>query len=236
MTGHQGSLRPSVKCKLVHGASSSRATCAKNTSSKDSSLMLTISDDDEALRAKCEAAMTDFDYNLAVVALREKIFTLSSEAREHKANLDRMMLESKKWVCYQVSLSTLESKVASLKVEKTRLEAVEASLRQEFDDVKCDRMEVASKTKVKDYLPSYKKEHTKAGNDLATATFPFLSEDVVDPLASIEALLSKKPATLQRPALSRNQAPVPSSQKDTSFSALVSKPMSHPPVVSSAKL
>nr|GEU39096.1 hypothetical protein [Tanacetum cinerariifolium] len=37
--------------------------------------------------------MMDFDNNAAVVALREKISTLSSEAKEHKANLDRMMLE-----------------------------------------------------------------------------------------------------------------------------------------------
>ncbi|GKG59854.1 hypothetical protein Tco_0607482, partial [Tanacetum coccineum] len=41
----------------------------------------------------------------------------------------RMILESEKWAGYQVSLSTLESKVASLEAEKTRLEAVKASLR-----------------------------------------------------------------------------------------------------------
>nr|GFB11655.1 hypothetical protein [Tanacetum cinerariifolium] len=44
----------------------------------------------EGLKAKCEAAMTDFDNNPAVVALRKKISTLSSEAKEHKANLDRV--------------------------------------------------------------------------------------------------------------------------------------------------
>ncbi|GJV60258.1 hypothetical protein Tco_1466358 [Tanacetum coccineum] len=149
----------------------------------------------EALKAKCEAAMTNFDNNLVVVPLREKISTLSSEAKEHKAKLDWMMLE---------------------KAKKARLEAVEASLRQEVDDVKRDRMELVSKVvpyiamelvvemkepfdmmKVKGYRPPYKKAHTKAGNDLAIATFPFLFEVVADPSMSIEALLSKKPSILQ---------------------------------------
>ncbi|GJY66973.1 hypothetical protein Tco_0469211 [Tanacetum coccineum] len=207
----------------------------------------------------------------------------ANEAKEHKANLDRMMLESKKWAGYQVSLSTLESKVVSLEAEKARLEVVEASLRQEVDDLKRDRMEVVSKvvpyiamelvysdelgrivgklvssavfygrcaafeevyemkepfdlTKVKGYRPSYKKEHTKAGNDHATATFPFLSEVVAVPSASIKTLLSKKPPMLERPTPSRTQAYLPSSQKATPSSAPVSKPMSPPTAVSSAKL
>ncbi|GKD55717.1 hypothetical protein Tco_1289104 [Tanacetum coccineum] len=82
----------------------------------------------EELRTKCEAAMTDFEKNPTVVAMREKMSTLSTEAKEHKANLDRMMLESQKWAGYQVSLSALESKVASLEAEKARLEAIEVSL------------------------------------------------------------------------------------------------------------
>ncbi|GJX38605.1 hypothetical protein Tco_0251908 [Tanacetum coccineum] len=47
--------------------------------------------------------------------------------------------------CYQVSLSALDSKVASMEAEKARLEAVEVSLRKEVDDVRWDRMEVVSK-------------------------------------------------------------------------------------------
>ncbi|GKB67274.1 hypothetical protein Tco_0928686 [Tanacetum coccineum] len=207
----------------------------------------------------------------------------ANEAKEHKANLDRMMLESKIWSGYQVSLLTLESKVASLKAEKARLEVVEASLRQEVDDLKRDRMEVVSKVvpyiamelvhsdelgmiigklvspavfygrcatfeevsemkepfdliKMKGYRPSYKKEHTKAGNDHATATFPFMSEVIADPSASIETLLSKKPPMLQRPTPSRTQASMPSSQKATPSYVHVSKPMSPPAAVSSAKL
>ncbi|GJX66717.1 probable xyloglucan endotransglucosylase/hydrolase protein 30 [Tanacetum coccineum] len=99
----------------------------------------------EGLRVKCEAAMTKFEKNPVAVALREKISALSIEVKEHKLNLDRMMLESQKWSGYQQSLSTLESKVTSLEAEKARLEAVEMSLRKEVDELKQDRREVVSK-------------------------------------------------------------------------------------------
>ncbi|GJQ95755.1 hypothetical protein Tco_0006894 [Tanacetum coccineum] len=193
------------------------------------------------VEAKCEAAMADFDNNAAVNVLREKIPALSGEVKEHKASLERMLLENKKWAGYQVSLSALESKVASLEAEKARLEASELSLHQEVENVKRDKVEVVSKvvpyaamelvhsdelgrlvgklasasvfydrcaafeefskmkepfdlSKVKGYRSSYKKEHNKARNDLMTATFPFLSEVVVDPSAPIDDLLSKKAA------------------------------------------
>nr|GEX01249.1 hypothetical protein [Tanacetum cinerariifolium] len=169
------------------------------------------------LRSKCEVVMTDFKKNPTVVAIREKIYTLSIKAKEHKANLDRML-----W-----------------------LEAVEASLKKEVDYVKRDKMEVVLKVvpyaalklvhsdelcrlagklvssailyrrcdafeqvadmkepfdllKVKGYRPSYKNEHTQAGNELATTSFPWLSEFIVDPSLPIEVLLSKKPPALQR--------------------------------------
>ncbi|GJV27895.1 hypothetical protein Tco_1384343 [Tanacetum coccineum] len=203
----------------------------------------------EGLQAKCEAAMTDFDKNLVVLLLREKMSSLAAEAKEHKGNLNRLMLESQKWSGYQVSLSELESKVASLEAEKANLEATEASLSQEIKEVKHDKREVVYKvvpyacmellhsdelgrlvrklvslaitfgscrayeqvariarmnepfdlSKVKGYCPSYEKEHTQASNDLATATFSWLNEYVADASASVEALLSKKPPTLQKP-------------------------------------
>ncbi|GJQ98659.1 UBN2 domain-containing protein [Tanacetum coccineum] len=77
----------------------------------------------EGLRVKCEAAMTDFEKNPTVVALLEKIYALSIEAKEHKLSLNRMMLET----------------------EKARLEAVEVSLWKEVEELKQDRREVVSK-------------------------------------------------------------------------------------------
>ncbi|GKB97542.1 hypothetical protein Tco_0983679 [Tanacetum coccineum] len=197
----------------------------------------------EGLRVKCEATMTQFEMNPVVVALREKIYALSTEVKEHKLNLDRMILESQKWVGYHQSLSTLESKVTSLEAEKARLEVVEVSLRKEVEGLKQDRREVVSKvvpyaaielvhsddmgslvgrlvssailygrcrayeqvadmkepfdlSKVKGYRSSYKKDHTQANNDFATAAFPWLDEFVVDSSAPIEVLLSKKPPSL----------------------------------------
>ncbi|GKC32932.1 hypothetical protein Tco_1040226 [Tanacetum coccineum] len=172
--------------------------------------------------------------------------SLAAEAKEHKGNLDRLMLESQKWSGYQVSLSALESKVASLEAEKANLEATKASVSQEIEEAKNDKREVVYKgvpyacmellhsdelgrlvgklvslaitfgrcrayeqvarmnepfdfSKVKGYRPSYKKEHTQASNDLATAIFSWLNEYVADASASVEALLSKKPPSLQKP-------------------------------------
>ncbi|GJT38718.1 putative reverse transcriptase domain-containing protein [Tanacetum coccineum] len=225
------------------------------------------------LRVKCEAAMAEFDKNPVVLALREKISSMTADVKEHKGSLYRMMLESQKWEGYQVTLSTLDLKVDSLEVEKARLEAVEASLCREVEELKQDIRDVVSKvvpyaaielvhsdelgrlvgtlvssaityghcrayeqvvvlkepfdlSKAKGYHSSYKKEHTQASNDFATTTFPWLDEFVSDATAPIEALLSKKPPALQKPAPSRTQMPMPSSQKATPSSNLSSNPMS----------
>ncbi|GKF78538.1 hypothetical protein Tco_0234106, partial [Tanacetum coccineum] len=90
-------------------------------------------------------------------------------------------------------------------------------------------------SKVKGYCSSYKKDYIQANNDLATATFPWLDEFIADPSAPIEALLSKKPPSLQRPALSRTQVFLPSSKRANPSSILVSNPMSPPANVSIVK-
>ncbi|GJR38507.1 hypothetical protein Tco_1214191 [Tanacetum coccineum] len=237
----------------------------------------------EGLRVKCEAAMTEFEKNPVVVALQEKIYALSTEVKEHKLNLDKMMLTSQIWAGYQQSLSTLESKVTSLEAEKARLEVVEVSLRKEVEELKQDRREVVSKvvpyaamelvysddmvslvgrfvssvilygrcraydqvadmkepfdlSKVKGYRSSYKNDHTQARNDFSTATFPWLDEFVADPSTPIEVLLSKKPPSLQRHVPSRTQVPLPTSQRATPSSTLVSNTMSPPADASVAKL
>ncbi|GJT58640.1 hypothetical protein Tco_1002173 [Tanacetum coccineum] len=87
-------------------------------------------------------------------------------------------------------------------------------------------------SKVKGYWSSYKKEHTKARNDLATTTFPFLSKVVADPSTPIEVMLSKKPQSLQRPAPTRTLAPTPLTPftQVTPATALISKLLSPLPV------
>ncbi|GJU04199.1 hypothetical protein Tco_1114537 [Tanacetum coccineum] len=199
----------------------------------------------EELRVKCEAAMAEFDQNLAVLTLREKISSLTADVKEHK------------------------------EAEKDRLEAVEVSLRREVEELKQDRGDVVSKvvpyatmelvhsdklgrhvgtlvsstitygrcrayeqvaamkepfdlSKAKGYRSLYNKEHTQASNDFATAMFHWLDEFVADVAASIEVMLSKKPPMLQNPAPSRTQIPMPSSQKATPSSTSSSNPMSPP--------
>ncbi|GJU63077.1 hypothetical protein Tco_1244912 [Tanacetum coccineum] len=178
----------------------------------------------ERLRAKCEAAMAEFDQNPAVLALQEKISSLSVEVKEHKGNLDRMMLESQKWSGYQVTLLALESKVTSLEADKARRDVVSkvvpyAAIELVHSDelgrlvgklvssaitykrcIAYEQVAAMKKpfdlSKVKGYRSSYQKEHTQAGNDFATTTFPRLDEFVEDAAAPIEALLSKKPLIL----------------------------------------
>nr|GEV90769.1 hypothetical protein [Tanacetum cinerariifolium] len=143
---------------------------------------------------------------------REDICSLSTKVKKHKLNLDRMMLESQKWAGYQQSLSTLESKVTSLKAEKERLEAVEVSLLKEVEELKQDKREVVSK--VVPYVAMELVHSDDIGSlvgKLVSSAIVYgrcwaleqLDEFVADPSAPIEALLSKKPSTLQRPAPSR---------------------------------
>nr|GEY39165.1 hypothetical protein [Tanacetum cinerariifolium] len=136
------------------------------------------------LRAKCEAAMADFNNNLAVNVLREKITALFGE-------------------------------VASLEAEKARLKAVETSLRQEVENVKHDRAELVSSAVFYGRCAAFE-EVTKIKE-------PF---DLSKVKALVEALLSKKPPTLQCTTQTRTHAPAPSSQKATTSSTPVSKPQS----------
>ncbi|GJT15657.1 hypothetical protein Tco_0874363 [Tanacetum coccineum] len=213
----EGSSRPPMKRKLAPGSSSSFATRSKASSSKDDTPFLAVSDDDEGLPDVIEKIRRECD----VMEERERAW--EEECKELRSKCEAAMTNFEKNPCV-VSLSALESKVASLEAEKARLEAVEASLKKEVDDVK-----------LKGYCPSYKKEHTQAGNDLATATFSWLLEFVSDPSAPIKVLLSKKPPTLQRPVPSKTQVLVPSSQRAIPSSAPASNLMSPHAAISSVK-
>ncbi|GJV06759.1 hypothetical protein Tco_1344415 [Tanacetum coccineum] len=59
--------------------------------------------------------------------------------------------------------------------------------------------------KMSGYQPSPKEEYDQAGDALANASYPFLAEYVINPYASLEQLLSKKPPLL-RPTLSRSHS------------------------------
>ncbi|GJU89692.1 hypothetical protein Tco_1302115 [Tanacetum coccineum] len=201
----------------------------------------------EEFKAKCKAAMTDFDKNPAVNVLHGKITSLSREVKEHRVNLDRMLPESQKWSGYQLDRAEVVSKVMpyvamelvnSDDMGKLVAKLVSASILygqfHPFEKV-VNIIEPFDITKVKGYRSSYKQEHTRAGNELATATFPFLTDVVADPHASVEALLSKKPRVLQRPASTRTHVLASSvpSQKATPSPALMSPPSQITPVATS---
>ncbi|GJV04479.1 hypothetical protein Tco_1338048 [Tanacetum coccineum] len=171
------------------------------------------------------SAMAEFKQNPIVLALQEKISSLTVDVKEYKGNLDRMMLESQKWACYLSALAfqplsrRLVGTLVSSAITYGRCRAYEqvAAMNEPFD-----------LSKAKGYRSSYKKEHTQASNDFATAMYPWLDKFVADAAAPIEALLSKKPPTLQKPSPSRTQMPVPSSQKATPSSTPSSNPISPP--------
>nr|GEW80558.1 retrovirus-related Pol polyprotein from transposon TNT 1-94 [Tanacetum cinerariifolium] len=165
----------------------------------------------EGLRVKCEATMTDFE-NPIVVALKEKTSSLSTKAKEHKLSLNRLeaievslqkeveeLKQDRREVVSKVvpyavmelvhsdDMGSLVGKLVSSAIVYRRCRAFEqvASMKESFD-----------LSKVEGYRSSYKKDHTQASNNLATATFPWLDEFMADPSAPIKAFLLKKPQTL----------------------------------------
>nr|GEW58212.1 hypothetical protein [Tanacetum cinerariifolium] len=68
--------------------------------------------------------------------------------------------------------------------------------------------------------------NTKIFNELIDVVNDPKTRGVIDVAAPIEAMLLKKPPMLQKPALSRTQVPVPSSQKATLSSTPSLNPLS----------
>nr|GEY63440.1 hypothetical protein [Tanacetum cinerariifolium] len=148
---------------------------------------------------------------------------------------------------YQANVSSLESQLVSLEAEKAQLEAVKVSLLKEVDDARRDMMEVVSK--VFPYV-AMKLIHTddlgilvgklvtsaivygrcKAFEQVVAMKEPFDLTKVkgYHPSASVEVLLSKKPPSIQKPASSKTQSLVASSQKATPSFVPSSNTMSPP--------
>ncbi|GJY73941.1 hypothetical protein Tco_0478372 [Tanacetum coccineum] len=130
--------------------------------------------DCEELKAKCEATMADFDKNPTVNVFREKIVSLSGE----NAKLDRAKVVSK--VVPYMAMELVNSDDMGRLVAKFVSASILFGRCQVFEEV-ARMKEPFDITKVKGYRSSYKQEYTRARNELATATFPFLTDVVVDP-------------------------------------------------------
>ncbi|GKD10489.1 hypothetical protein Tco_1190174, partial [Tanacetum coccineum] len=151
----------------------------------------------EGLSVKCEAAMTEFKKNPAVVALREKISALYTkvtflEAEKARLKAVEVALQNEveeikqdrrevvlKVIPYAMMELVHGDDMGSL-VGKLVSSAIVYGICRAFEQV-ADIKEPLDLSKVKGYRSSYKKDHTQARNDLATATFPWLDEFVADP-------------------------------------------------------
>ncbi|GKC62318.1 hypothetical protein Tco_1094916 [Tanacetum coccineum] len=250
-----GSSRPLVKRKLASMSSSSRVVHAKKSTSKDDDPILSISDDDEGLPDCFELK----DANVCHL----KISTITPLAwKRHLDNQIDLELLDLHDHCYArqavvdnaVNRRALLRKKISLLIadvkehkeaEKARLEAVEASLRREVEELKQDRRDVVSKVIPYAALEFVHSDELgrlvgtlvssaitygrcRAYEHVAAMKEPFDLSNAKEVASLIEALLSKKPLALQKPAPSRTQIPVPSSQKATMSFAPSSNPMSPP--------
>ncbi|GJX80158.1 hypothetical protein Tco_0328307 [Tanacetum coccineum] len=153
--------------------------------------------------------------------MRAEIEALQSRVNGLHSEYSRLILEEKKWINYEQTLSTLRARVEGLKSKGKSLRASDIQLLQEVDSLWQDRAAVASiihgrcatfeevaklkKPFVLEEMPGHrlssKEEYDRAGNDLADASYPFLAELTADPHASMEHLLSKKPQSLQSKCL-----------------------------------
>ncbi|GKA62133.1 hypothetical protein Tco_0761652 [Tanacetum coccineum] len=101
-----------------------------------------------------------------------------SQVNGLQSEYSRLILEEKKWINYEQTLSTLRAKVEGLRSKGKRRVA---ELKKPF-----------VLEEMPGYHPSLNEEYDRSGNDLADASYPFLAELTVDPHASVEQLLSKK--------------------------------------------
>ncbi|GJS14869.1 hypothetical protein Tco_0409341, partial [Tanacetum coccineum] len=198
--------------KLASSSSTSRTVRAKASTMKDDTHVLSISDDDEGLKDCLEQTVVDDAVNRRSRELLMVIKKLRGEADVMRA----------RELAREEECEGLRAKCEAAMTDFDKNPTVLA-----YKQV-ARMMEPFDLSKVKRYRPSYEKEHTQANNDLATATFPWLIEYIVDASAFVEALLSKKPPTLQKHVPSRTQMPVPSSQLATPSFAPSLKPMSPP--------
>ncbi|GJZ65545.1 hypothetical protein Tco_0622241 [Tanacetum coccineum] len=141
-------------------------------------------------------------YQENLTTLKSKVASLEAEKAKLEVTKASLRQEVKTVKCDRMDVvSKVEPYVAMELVQSDEMGRLASKLVSSvvfygrcvaFEEV-ADMKEPFDLTKVKGYRPSCKKEHTKAGNDLGTATFPFLSEAIANPFAPIEALLSKKP-------------------------------------------
>ncbi|GKA28503.1 hypothetical protein Tco_0714748 [Tanacetum coccineum] len=97
------------------------------------------------LERKCNKALQDLDKNPLISDMRAEIKTLHGQVDGLHSEYGRLILEEKKWINYEHTLSSLRAKIEGIESERERLKSSEIQLLQEIDSLKQDRAVVVSK-------------------------------------------------------------------------------------------
>ncbi|GJS50726.1 hypothetical protein Tco_0624088 [Tanacetum coccineum] len=97
------------------------------------------------LERKCNEALQDLDKNPLVSDMRVEIKDLQGQVDGLHNEYNMLILEEKKWACYEQILSSLRAKIEGIESERERLKSSEIKLLQEIDSLKQDRAVVVSK-------------------------------------------------------------------------------------------
>ncbi|GJX94382.1 hypothetical protein Tco_0348968 [Tanacetum coccineum] len=177
--------------KLISTLMKARASCdaiRKRESEKDKAYV--------ELKRKCNDALHDLDKNPLMLDMRAEIKTLQGKVDGLHGEYSRLILEEKKRMGLLVAWL---AKVALFYGKCVAFEEV-AALKEPFE-----------LEKMYGYRHLSKKEFDQAGDNLATASYPFLAEVIADPYSPLEKLLSKRPKSLRaKPIFSKSK---PSSLK-----------------------
>ncbi|GJR68599.1 hypothetical protein Tco_0014664, partial [Tanacetum coccineum] len=174
----------------------------------------------DELEKKCNEALQDLDKNPLVSDMRSKIDTLQGQVNGIHNEYGRLLLAERKWANYEQTLSLIRAKeidslrqdkaaVLSKVVPETSMKLVHSDemgvlvariVRASIIHGRCMTFEEVAKLKdpfVLEKMPGYrtssKDEYDRAGEDMANASYPFLSEFTSNPYAFMEQLLSIKP-------------------------------------------
>nr|GEY41242.1 hypothetical protein [Tanacetum cinerariifolium] len=175
----EGSSRPSVKRKLASGSSTSRVD--KTTFLKDDVPYLTVSNDDEGFLDVIEKLRGEFD----VIKDRER--ARKEECEELRAKCEATIIEFEK----NPTVVALQEKTSTLFTEVTENKA----------SLNIMILESQKWAGYQQSLLNLESKVTSLEAEKARLEAIELDEFVADLSAPIEALLSKKPSSVQRPAL-----------------------------------
>ncbi|GJZ97773.1 hypothetical protein Tco_0670226 [Tanacetum coccineum] len=164
------------------------------------------------LERKCNEALQGLEKNPLILDMHSKIETLQGQVdRLHEVNSlrqDRADVVSK--VVPHVATELVRSDEMGLLVSRLVKAAMFRGRCLNFKEVAALN-EPFILEKMPCYHSSAKKGFDQAGDDLATASYPFVTEAVTDPYATVEQFLLKKPKSLcTKPASSHSK---PSSSK-----------------------